>query len=79
MCVAIKVSCYLAQVREVAHSIDPGLEVVTCGSYRRGRPMCGDVDLLITHPNGRSHRGVFSVLMQRCRDAGVCVCVCVCV
>lgn len=59
-----------AKVKEVAHSIDPGLEVVTCGSYRRGRPMCGDVDLLITHPDGRSHKGIFSVLLQRCRESG---------
>ncbi|XP_075533091.1 DNA polymerase lambda-like isoform X2 [Dermacentor variabilis] len=39
-------------VKTAALSIQPGLEVIPCGSYRRGRAMCGDVDILITHPDG---------------------------
>lgn len=39
-------------------AIEPDLKVVTCGSYRRGKPTCGDVDILMSHPNGRSHQGV---------------------
>ena len=57
-------------MRELAHSIDDGLEVVTCGSYRRGKPTCGDVDILVTHPDGRSHRGVFGQLLERGRQEG---------
>jgi DNA polymerase lambda len=57
-------------VRELAHSIDDGLEVVTCGSYRRGKPTCGDVDILVTHPDGRSHRGVFGQLLEKGRQEG---------
>ena len=77
-------------MREVALSLTPGLEVVTCGSYRRGKPDCGDVDILISHPDGRSHRGLFTNLVQKCTEIGIysvgvyggCVwwvCVCVCV
>merc|ERR1719329_1545363 len=28
----------------------PGLQLVVCGSYRRGRPQSGDIDALITMP-----------------------------
>ena len=46
-------------VKEIVHEINPGLFVVTCGSYRRGKGTCGDVDCLISHPDGKSHKGVF--------------------
>ena len=59
-----------ATVKQLCHSINSGMEVVTCGSYRRGKPTCGDIDLLITHPDGRSHRGVFEELLKRGREIG---------
>ena len=59
-------------MRELATAIDSGLdpEVVTCGSYRRGKPTCGDIDILITHPDGRSHRGKLSALLERGHECG---------
>lgn len=33
----------------VAKSLNPGFELMCCGSYRRGRPRSGDVDCLMTH------------------------------
>uniref|UniRef100_A0A6B2L3W2 DNA polymerase n=1 Tax=Arcella intermedia TaxID=1963864 RepID=A0A6B2L3W2_9EUKA len=36
-------------VSDTAIAIVPGLKVVVCGSYRRGRQECGDVDILMTH------------------------------
>ncbi|KAB5523548.1 hypothetical protein PHYPO_G00153790 [Pangasianodon hypophthalmus] len=51
-------------VREAAHSVNPDLQVVACGSYRRGKLTCGDVDVLITHPDGQSHKCVFSKVLQ---------------
>ena len=57
-------------MRELAHSIDDGLEVVTCGSYRRGKPTCGDVDILVTHPDGRSHKGVFTRMLEKGKEEG---------
>jgi DNA polymerase/3'-5' exonuclease PolX len=46
-----EVAAIAAEVLSVAQSIDPALEVEACGSYRRGRPDSGDVDLLVTHPD----------------------------
>jgi DNA polymerase/3'-5' exonuclease PolX len=33
------------------HDWDPTLKVEVCGSYRRKKPTCGDLDVLITHPS----------------------------
>lgn len=38
-------------IQATVHQIDPQLQVVICGSYRRGKATCGDVDCLITHPD----------------------------
>ncbi|XP_077205605.1 DNA polymerase lambda isoform X2 [Paroedura picta] len=57
-------------VREAAEAIKPGLVCVACGSFRRGKPTCGDVDVLVTHPDGHSHQGVFSKLLDRLRKTG---------
>ncbi|XP_063056233.1 DNA polymerase lambda isoform X2 [Engraulis encrasicolus] len=57
-------------VREAAHAVDPGLVAVACGSYRRGKATCGDVDVLITHPDGHSHKGVFSKVLHILHESG---------
>ncbi|XP_072476643.1 DNA polymerase lambda isoform X2 [Notamacropus eugenii] len=57
-------------VREAAHTLNPGLLSVACGSYRRGKATCGDVDVLVTHPDGRSHQGIFSQLLDTLRQRG---------
>jgi len=59
------------QVKDMAESIQPGIIVLACGSYRRGRPTCGDVDILITHPDGLSHQGIFKPLIARLHETGV--------
>ncbi|XP_005063589.1 DNA polymerase lambda [Mesocricetus auratus] len=57
-------------VRKSAQAFNPGLLCVACGSYRRGKTTCGDVDVLITHPDGRSHQGIFSRLLDSLRQQG---------
>ncbi|CAN9509939.1 unnamed protein product [Ophioblennius macclurei] len=57
-------------VRDAALALDPGLLAVACGSYRRGKATCGDVDVLITHPDGVSHKGVFGKLLQSLHASG---------
>ncbi|XP_050000777.1 DNA polymerase lambda isoform X4 [Alexandromys fortis] len=57
-------------VRTSAQAFNSGLLCVACGSYRRGKKTCGDVDVLITHPDGRSHQGIFSRLLDSLRQQG---------
>ncbi|XP_076001624.1 DNA polymerase lambda [Genypterus blacodes] len=57
-------------VRDAALTIDPGLLAVACGSYRREKATCGDVDVLITHPDGESHKGIFSKLLHSLHQSG---------
>ncbi|XP_068585109.1 DNA polymerase lambda-like [Cebidichthys violaceus] len=57
-------------LKEAAQAIDPGLLAMACGSYRRGKATCGDVDVLISHPDGKSHKGVFSKVLQSLHDSG---------
>ncbi len=61
--------CFV-QVRDAVQAIDPQLVAMACGSYRRGKATCGDVDVLITHPDGKSHKGVFSKVLQTLHDSG---------
>ncbi|XP_077981265.1 DNA polymerase lambda-like isoform X2 [Glandiceps talaboti] len=57
-------------VKDMALSINPGLIAMACGSYRRGKPTCGDVDVLVTHPDGKSHKGIFQKLLDGLRAMG---------
>ncbi|KAK2098871.1 hypothetical protein P7K49_024322 [Saguinus oedipus] len=58
------------RVQKAAQAFNPRLLCVACGSYRRGKVTCGDVDVLITHPDGRSHQGIFSRLLDSLRQQG---------
>uniref|UniRef100_A0A8C6Y272 DNA polymerase lambda n=1 Tax=Naja naja TaxID=35670 RepID=A0A8C6Y272_NAJNA len=57
-------------VRKAALSIIPELVCIACGSFRRGKPTCGDVDVLVTHPDGHSHQGVFNKLLNVLHKSG---------
>ncbi|XP_044125087.1 DNA polymerase lambda isoform X1 [Bufo gargarizans] len=57
-------------VRKAAKAINPELVCMACGSYRRQKPTCGDVDVLITHADGKSHKGVFSKLIDSLKLQG---------
>ncbi|KAI8810154.1 hypothetical protein BJ742DRAFT_737754 [Cladochytrium replicatum] len=39
-----------------AHALSPLYLLTVCGSYRRGHPDCGDMDVLITHPESGSNK-----------------------
>jgi len=57
-------------VYEAALSLVPGVVAQACGSYRRGKDTCGDVDVLVTHPDGKSHIGLFSKLLAKLKQSG---------
>jgi DNA polymerase lambda len=40
-------------IKKVVFKINDKCIVETCGSYRRGKETCGDVDILLTHPDSK--------------------------
>ena len=57
-------------VKNAASEINPGLEAFACGSYRRGKRTCGDVDVIVSHPDGKSHEGVMTKLLESLKSSG---------
>nr|XP_033796180.1 DNA polymerase lambda isoform X1 [Geotrypetes seraphini] len=57
-------------VTEMVHSVNPGLLSIACGSFRRGKLTCGDVDILVTHPDGKSHQGIFGKIIDGLKQRG---------
>lgn len=47
-----EVSMHGKVVRDAVHAVDPSMEVMVAGSYRRGAADCGDIDVLITKRTG---------------------------
>ena len=45
-------------LKKKAREIDPKLEPMICGSYRRGKKTSGDVDVLLYHPNVKTTKDV---------------------
>ncbi|TYH88223.1 hypothetical protein ES332_D01G173400v1 [Gossypium tomentosum] len=55
-------------LQKVAEDIIPGMVVVCGGSYRRGKASCGDLDIVITHPDGKSHKGFLQNYVKRLKE-----------
>ncbi|GBG89007.1 hypothetical protein CBR_g48616 [Chara braunii] len=52
----------------VAKELYPGVLAQATGSFRRGKASCGDIDFVISHPDGNSHRGLLAKLVARLTD-----------
>lgn len=39
--------------------------MTACGSYRRGKATCGDLDLLVTHPREGKQEGLLEPLVAK--------------
>jgi DNA polymerase lambda len=46
------------------------MSVEACGSFRRGRPTCGDIDILITLKNGTNIKGLCEKLVIKLEKEG---------
>ncbi|MCO5578785.1 hypothetical protein L7F22_032631 [Adiantum nelumboides] len=57
-------------VQNIGESLCPGIWISVAGSYRRGNATCGDIDFLVTHPDGYSHRGFLIKLVEKLRSDG---------
>ncbi|XP_059448061.1 DNA polymerase lambda isoform X2 [Corylus avellana] len=55
-------------LQKVGEDILPGVIIICGGSFRRGKASCGDLDIIITHPDGKSHSGFLSKYVKRLKD-----------
>ncbi|KAJ4838618.1 hypothetical protein Tsubulata_019381 [Turnera subulata] len=55
-------------LQKVGEEILPGVVIVCGGSYRRGKASCGDLDIVITHPDRKSHKGFLARYVKRLKD-----------
>ena len=64
MLVRVKEAC-MNEVKDNKH-----LSVEACGSYRRGKLSCGDIDILITKADGSSIKGIIERVVERLEKEG---------
>ncbi|KAF7829394.1 DNA polymerase lambda [Senna tora] len=55
-------------LQKVGEDILPGVFIICGGSYRRGRATCGDMDIIVTHPDGIRHKGFLPKFVKRLKD-----------
>ncbi|PQQ03975.1 DNA polymerase lambda isoform X1 [Prunus yedoensis var. nudiflora] len=55
-------------LQKVGENVLPGVVIVCGGSYRRGKASCGDLDIVITHPDGTSHKGFLTKYVKQLKD-----------
>lgn len=48
-------------LKKKAKEIDPNLNIILCGSYRRGRAVSGDIDVMIYHPDVKFVREIYKL------------------
>lgn len=59
-------------VKQTADEVVPGLMIETCGSFRRLKSSCGDIDMLITFKDGRKyiHEAILAPLVDKLKQIG---------
>lgn len=53
---------------KIGQDILPEVVIVCGGSYRRGKASCGDIDIIITHPDGQSHKGFLAKFVKHLKE-----------
>ena len=62
---------FLLQVRKIAEETLPGVYMQICGSYRRGRTHCGDIDILFSHPNDELRKSFLKAVLDKLKEDGI--------
>ncbi|KAK9277293.1 hypothetical protein L1049_006833 [Liquidambar formosana] len=55
-------------LQKAGEDVLPGVVILCGGSYRRGKASCGDLDIIITHPDGKSHIGFLPRYVKHLKD-----------
>lgn len=55
-------------LQKAGEDIMHGVKIVCGGSFRRGKATCGDMDIIITHPDGKSHKGFLARFVKHLKD-----------
>lgn len=55
-------------LQKAGEDILPGVDILCGGSFRRGKDTCGDMDIIITHPDGESHKGFLAQFVKYLKD-----------
>jgi DNA polymerase lambda len=66
-----EVSRISARITAVIQQLDKDFIVEVCGSYRRLKTDCGDMDILVTHPRHIKLHGFLATAIPALRDAGL--------
>ena len=57
-------------VTSYAQELLPGVRCIACGSYRRGKESCGDVDILLAPPSGCRDVNIIRNLYLKLKESG---------
>jgi DNA polymerase IV len=57
-------------VLDYANGIREGFQMVICGGYRRGKKLCGDVDIILTHPDESATHRLIDPLREELENGG---------
>ncbi|KAJ4711176.1 DNA polymerase lambda [Melia azedarach] len=55
-------------LQKAGEEVLPGVVILCGGSFRRGKASCGDLDVVITHPDGKSHKGFLSRYVKHLKE-----------
>jgi len=58
-------------IKKVIHEIDKDFIVEICGSYRRGKQDCGDIDIIITHKRPTALKNILHDAVPKLHEAQV--------
>lgn len=59
-----EVEKHYEEVKRIAHSVDENLVCHAMGSFRRGQPDCGDIDIILTSPEVRDLKSMRQLMLQ---------------